>query len=116
MTGRYIRKKQDGPRDPTMTHVEDPSVFQVGDCVRDYKGWSVITAIDGAVFGDPTTRFIHLRELPSSRIAVYDELLSSRRAHAHRLYDFRPHDAANSGMGRAEFESALREHMTGFVE
>jgi len=116
MTGRYIRQKRDGPRDPTMTYVEDVSVFRYADVVRDFQGWSVITAIDEEVFGNPEVCFIHLQRLPNDRIAAYDEFLPTPHARDLRLHDLRSYDVENTGLERAEHEALLREHMTGFVQ
>lgn len=89
MTGRYIRQKRDGMRDPTMTHVEDPSVFVVGHLVRDYTGWHIIVDIRESQFGDPMTRFIYLE--PARRLRPdIDEMLPSPM-----LHDLRPYDVEN---------------------
>lgn len=82
MAGRYLRKKREGMRDPTMTHVDDPCVFQVGDYVRDHEGWNRITAIRDNVFDNPDIRFADLEwclEPPNGA----------------RIHDFRPLDAEN---------------------
>lgn len=125
MIGRYIRQKRDGLRDPTMTHVEDPSVFHVGDCVRSYEGWQIITAIDESPFGNPDTRFVHLEPFGD---ATDDAMLGSQGWH-----DLRPYDVENfhqsawtlegkplSGIvsldeARQIYEDALRDHTNGFI-
>ena len=71
-TGKYLRKKRHGPQDPTMTHVDDPYAFQVGDYMRDGGGWDRIVAIEDEVF--PDTRFARLRpcENPPADARVWD--------------------------------------------
>lgn len=125
MTGRYLRKKAVGPRDPTMTHVDDPHLYKVGDCIRDYEGWSIITHIRDAVFGHPDTRFATLMRFSGA----YDDAMLSEPG----WYDFRPYDVENYHLNavsvetgqqpewtieeaRQSLENALREHMNGFVE
>lgn len=118
MHGRYLRRKQDGPRNPTMTHVDDPSIYKVGD----YEGWHVITRIDEDVF--PNTRFAHM----GLTGATMDHMLGEPG-----YYDFRPLDAENhwyNGImvngrpvrevmtleqARQSYEDALAKHMNGFV-
>lgn len=124
MSGRYLRKKKPGPRDPTMTHVDDPWLYRVGDLIRSYDGWDLIVAIDDNVF--PDTRFAHLR--PFDTTAFKDEVLFGMDG----SHDFRPLDAENfyenavsveTGKrpdwsreeARAEYERILAEHATGFV-
>lgn len=133
MTGRYLRKKQDGPRDPTMTHVDDPYAFEPGDWVRDYEGWRFIYSIEEI---RPGLVFIELRGGGDDRMS-FDRLLPDPGA-VHpsfadmRLFDFRPLDAENfyenavsveTGKrpdwtieeARAQLEHDLAEHMNGFV-
>lgn len=125
MSGRYLRRKGDGLRDPTMTHVDDPHVFKVGDCIRDYEGWSIITKITDNMFGNPDIRFATMEPFGN---ASDDVMLGESGWH-----DFRPLDAENfhqnswaAGVravsevltpeeARIAYESALSGHMTGFV-
>lgn len=132
MSGRYLRKKQEGPRDPTMTHVDDPWVFQVGDWIRDYQGWRYIYSVRDV---DKNTRFIELRE--GADRSDFDRLLPDPGA-VHpsladmRLFDFRPLDVENHHINavsietgqrpdwtieeaRISYEKALHEYMNGFV-
>jgi hypothetical protein len=63
MAGKYLRRRTTGRgEDPTMTWVSDPSIFAVGDYLRD--SWNVmrIKRIDEAVFGNPDIRFAHLSD------------------------------------------------------
>lgn len=87
MNGRYIRQKRVGLRDPTMTHVEDPFVFQVGHAVRTYWGWEIITDIEEKMFNDPMTRFVVLEPLGGADL---DVMLGEPGWH-----DLRPYDVEN---------------------
>lgn len=86
LPGRYLRKKREGMRDPTMTHVDDPYAFQVGDYVRDDEGWFVIVEIKekGA-----DTRFAYLSRSTRHRPDL-DDLLPGPH-----LHDLRSCDAEN---------------------
>lgn len=87
LPGRYLRKKKEGMRDPTMTHVDDPYLFRVGDYVRDDEGWSVIAAIREAPFGNPDTRFIYLGPFGGTA----DDIMLGEPG----WHDLRPRDAEN---------------------
>jgi hypothetical protein len=124
MSGRYLRKKRPGPRDPTMTHVDDPHLYKVGDCIRTYEGWSLITFIEDARFGDPDTRFATLAHFSTNE----DDVMLDTPG----WYDFRPFDVENfhenavsveTGQrpdwtieaAREAYERAMAAHMCGFV-
>lgn len=104
MPGRYLRKKQDGPHDPTMTHVDDPSIYKVGDCIRDYEGWSMIVAIDEEAF--PDTRFAHL-----SRHRIRQDLDEFLGSDPH-LHDFRVFDVENYHLNAVSGETGQRPEWT----
>ena len=87
MTGRYIRQKCDGMRDPTMTHVEDISVFDVGHYLFDGDGVSAITKIDE--LGNEL-RFVHLID---SICTV--EYIKTQMPGTPTLHDMRRWDAEN---------------------
>lgn len=62
MSGKYLRKRRPGLQDPTMTHVDDPQAFKVGDYIRDEWGYDLIVSIDDNMFDNPDIRFVHLIE------------------------------------------------------
>lgn len=129
MSGRYIRQKREGMRDPTMTHVEDPSVFEVGHLVRSYSGWQIIADIREEQFGDPMTRFITLEPYTRYDVAYLDSQLP-----ASGLHDLRPYDVENfhhsallldgrrlAGVvtldeARDEYERTMSERARGFIK
>lgn len=79
MAGRYIRQKRNGMRDPTMTHVEDIGVFQVGHYILDHHDKSVITHIDEL---RDDLRFIHFVKTNTNVAGV-------------PVHDLRPYDVEN---------------------
>ena len=76
-TAKYLRAigtSREWQRDPTMSHVVDPSLFHVGDYIRDDEGYDRIVAIDDAVFGSSDTRLAHLVACPrpGRRATIHD--------------------------------------------
>ena len=67
MSGMYLRKRvPDAPQDPTMTHVDDPQSFHVGEYIRKYSGVYRIVEIDNNWFDDPDIRFAHVDKVWSA--------------------------------------------------
>ena len=84
MSGKYLRKRIPGqPQDPTMTHVNDPWAFKVGDVIRDAYGFDIIVAIDDNVFNVPDIRFAHTIEVDSfpSDAVVHDVRANDEETH-----------------------------------
>ena len=62
MSGKYLRRRiPDVPQDPTMTHVDDPWTFHVGEYILGHEGCYLITAIDER---DRETRFAYIVTMP----------------------------------------------------
>ena len=65
MSGMYLRRRiPNAPQDPTMTYVDDPQSFHVGEYIRKYSGVYRIVEIDNNWFGDPDIRFAYLLDAP----------------------------------------------------
>lgn len=75
MQGKYLKEidSSDRMRDPTMTHVIDPWVFRVGDCLQDGYGWSRIIGFD-ADKESPRLRFAYTERIrrPKKYDRCYD--------------------------------------------
>ena len=75
MSGKYLRKRVPGvAQDPTMTHVDDPQVFHVGEYIQGHRGLYRITDIEDARFGNPDIRFAHIEKVsaPIAGSIVHD--------------------------------------------
>jgi hypothetical protein len=116
--GRYVRNVKPGERfDPTMTGVDDVTVFRVGDFIRSHSGYDHIIAIDEAPFGKPDTRFIHLFEMGQMIVPLAGEAIHDLRENDTRNFYYNgmssdgraPADVMTFEEAKHAYEQALND-------
>jgi hypothetical protein len=110
VSGKYLRKRVPGqPQDPTMTHVDDPWAFKVGDVIQGHYGWDLILALDDNMLGNPDIRFAHLQEIDPRSLKGH-EIIHDVRENEIETFPYGAVNSDGSQVTRGQAQKHFRKY------